>query len=91
MKRVIATMLVATAVVAIALVAGRAEAAPAKQQDVTITGTGATFPFPLISKWIPELGKAYGINFVVLARPAPGPGSRRSRLARSTSGHPTRP
>ena len=27
-----------------------------------LVGTGATFPFPLISKWIPELGKAYGIN-----------------------------
>ena len=28
----------------------------------SLVGTGATFPFPLISKWIPEVGKAYGID-----------------------------
>ena len=30
--------------------------------DRQLDGTGATFPFPLISKWIPEVGKAYGID-----------------------------
>ena len=49
-------------VVAIALVAGRAEAAPEKQAQGSLVGTGATFPFPLISKWIPEVQKAYGIQ-----------------------------
>ena len=27
-----------------------------------LVGAGATFPFPLISKWIPEVDKAYGIS-----------------------------
>ncbi len=47
---------------ALALVAGQALAAPAATKDTQLVGTGATFPFPLISKWIPEVGKAYGIN-----------------------------
>ncbi len=62
MKRTLALALVAASVIAIALVAGRAEASHVKQADVSITGTGSTFVFPLISKWIPELGKAYGTN-----------------------------
>ncbi len=62
MKRVLALSLVASAVVATALVAGSAQGAPTTRQDVSITGTGSTFVFPLISKWIPELGKAYGTN-----------------------------
>jgi phosphate transport system substrate-binding protein len=49
------------ALVAIALVGGQANAAQELQQS-TLVGTGATFPFPLISKWIPEVGKAYGID-----------------------------
>ena len=49
-------------VLALALVAGQALAAPAATKDTQLVGTGATFPFPLISKWIPEVGKAYGIN-----------------------------
>ena len=43
------------------MVAGRANAAPARSTG-TLVGTGATFPYPLISKWIPEVGKAYGID-----------------------------
>ena len=43
------------------MVAGRANAAPARSTG-SLVGTGATFPFPLISKWIPEVGKAYGID-----------------------------
>ncbi len=62
MKRALAVALALASVVALALVAGRAAAAPAAQQDVTITGTGSSFVFPLVSKWIPEVGKAYGIN-----------------------------
>jgi phosphate transport system substrate-binding protein len=62
MKRALSLGFALVAILAIALVAGRAEAAPVAKQDTTLVGTGATFPFPLISKWIPELGKAYGIN-----------------------------
>ena len=43
------------------MVAGRANAAPERSTG-TLVGTGATFPFPLVSKWIPEVGKAYGID-----------------------------
>ena len=63
-KTVIAALAVA-ATLALALVAGRADAstaAPAKASAGSLVGTGATFPFPLISKWIPEVDKAYGIN-----------------------------
>ena len=59
MKRIIFYLLLILA--AIAVVGGRAEAAPARATG-TLVGTGATFPFPLISKWIPEVGKAYGID-----------------------------
>ena len=62
MKRALALALVLASVAAIALAAGGATAAPAKTAETSLVGTGATFPFPLISKWIPEVGKAYGIN-----------------------------
>jgi phosphate transport system substrate-binding protein len=62
MRKTAALMLAVVATLAIAVVAGRAQAAPAKAADTSLVGTGATFPFPLISKWIPEVGKAYGIN-----------------------------
>jgi phosphate transport system substrate-binding protein len=44
------------------LVASSATAAPTKNQAGSLVGAGATFPFPLISKWIPEVAKAYDIN-----------------------------
>jgi phosphate transport system substrate-binding protein len=62
MKKALAATLAVAALVAIALVAGRAAAAPAAKTDTAITGTGSSFVFPLVSKWIPEVGKAYGIN-----------------------------
>jgi phosphate transport system substrate-binding protein len=52
---------------AIAMVAGRANTASAAKADTSITGTGSSFVFPLVSKWIPELGKAYGINLTYSA------------------------
>jgi phosphate transport system substrate-binding protein len=55
-------MLVVASVVAIAFTVGSATAAPATKQDTSLTGAGATFPYPLISKWIPAVGAAYGIN-----------------------------
>ena len=42
--------------------AGRGRRGARAAQAGTLVGTGATFPFPLISKWIPEVGKAYDIN-----------------------------
>ena len=61
MKKALALTLALASVAAIAVVGGRAEAAPSRSTG-TLVGTGATFPFPLISKWIPEVGKAYGID-----------------------------
>ena len=54
-------------VVAIAAVAGRTQAASAKPAAGSLVGTGATFPFPLISKWIPAVSTALGINLTYTA------------------------
>ena len=62
MKRALALTLVLVSLVGLAMVAGRANAAPARAQDSTLTGAGATFPYPLISKWIPAVGSAFGIS-----------------------------
>ena len=62
MKRALGLMLIVASVVAIASTVGTAGAAPVQKQDTSLTGAGATFPFPLISKWIPAVGSAYGIN-----------------------------
>jgi phosphate transport system substrate-binding protein len=62
MKRALALGLVVAAVVAIAAVAGRTQSASAKPAAGSLVGTGATFPFPLISKWIPAVDNALGIN-----------------------------
>jgi phosphate transport system substrate-binding protein len=61
-KRGIALALVVTSVAAIALVAGRAQAAPARQSAGPVVGTGSSFVFPLISKWVPAVQDALGIN-----------------------------
>lgn len=62
MKKVLALVLVVTAVAATAITAGGAMAAPAKRQDTNISGAGSSFVYPLVSKWIPALGSAYGYN-----------------------------
>jgi phosphate transport system substrate-binding protein len=62
MKKVIALTLVVAAVAATAIAAGGAAAAPAKKQDASLSGAGSSFVFPLVSKWIPALGTAYGYN-----------------------------
>jgi phosphate transport system substrate-binding protein len=62
MKKALALALTIASAAAITLAAGTAGAAPARQADVSLVGTGATFPYPLISKWIPALGSALGIN-----------------------------
>ena len=55
MKRGLA-LIAAAAVVALGAVAG----AGAKSSDTTITGAGSTFVAPLVSKWTPALGAAFG-------------------------------
>ena len=62
MKRAALATLALVGVLALALVAGQARGTRRSTKDTQLVGTGATFPFPLISKWIPEVGKAYGIN-----------------------------
>ena len=62
MKKALVLAVTLAGVVAIALVAGRAEASPSKQTAGSLVGTGATFPFPLISKWIPAVDDALGIK-----------------------------
>jgi phosphate transport system substrate-binding protein len=62
MKRALALALVVVTVVAVAAAAGRTEKAAAKPAAGSLVGTGATFPFPLISKWIPAIDNAFGIR-----------------------------
>ena len=62
MKKSIAVLFAVLSVLGIALVAGRADAAPAKASAGSLVGTGATFPFPLISKWIPAVDSALGMR-----------------------------
>ncbi len=61
-KRALGLVVLVAAVVAIASIVGAATAAPAKKQDVSLSGAGSSFVFPLVSKWIPALGSAYGYN-----------------------------
>ena len=61
MKRALGLVL-ATGVVAIAFTVGAGTAAPVKAQDTSLSGAGSSFVFPLVSKWIPALGSAYGYN-----------------------------
>jgi phosphate transport system substrate-binding protein len=62
MKRFLAAGLVVACAVGLAVVAGQAKSAPARPEAGSLVGTGATFPFPLISKWIPAVDQALGIN-----------------------------
>jgi phosphate transport system substrate-binding protein len=51
-------LIVIAAALAVALPVASAGARPA----VTLTGAGATFPFPLISQWIPKYDSLTGVN-----------------------------
>ena len=62
MKRVLALSVLVGAIVAVAAVAGTTQSASAKPTAGSLVGTGASFPFPLISKWIPAVDQAYGIK-----------------------------
>jgi len=67
MKRILAAGLVVLAVVALAAFAGRTQSASAKPAAGSLVGTGATFPFPLISKWIPAVDQALGMRITYTA------------------------
>jgi phosphate transport system substrate-binding protein len=62
MKRALTIGLVLSTVAVVAAVGGRAQTASAKEAAPSLVGTGATFPFPLISQWIPAVDEAYGIK-----------------------------
>jgi len=55
-------VLCATLLLSLAVVSSSTakQTAPAKASGETLTGAGATFPFPLISKWIPAYDQATG-------------------------------
>jgi phosphate transport system substrate-binding protein len=70
MKRFLVTVLMALAVLGFAALAGLAgstKSASAKPTAGSLVGTGATFPFPLISKWIPAVDQALGIKITYSA------------------------
>jgi phosphate transport system substrate-binding protein len=67
MKRFLAAGVAVACAIALAVIAGQAQSAPAKAQAGSIVGTGATFPFPLISKWIPAVDNALGIKVTYTA------------------------
>jgi len=54
-------VLAAAAALAVAF-AGVSSAKTERTTDTSLTGAGSTFVFPLVSKWIPALGSAYGLN-----------------------------
>lgn len=62
MKRALALIGTLACIVAVAAVAGRADAAPAKSSAGSLSGAGSSFVFPLVSAWSPALGSAYGLN-----------------------------
>ena len=62
MKRALVLTLVVAIVAATAIAVGAATASPAKKSDTSLSGAGSSFVFPLVSKWIPALGSAYGYN-----------------------------
>jgi phosphate transport system substrate-binding protein len=67
MKRIVLGGLVLLAVIGLAVLGGRTQSASAKPQAGSLVGTGATFPFPLISKWIPAVDSALGIRITYSA------------------------
>ncbi len=60
MRRALAAVVLAA--LAAAAAAATSGAASGAQRGVTLTGAGSTFVYPLVSAWIPELGKAYGFD-----------------------------
>ncbi len=67
MKRLLAIGLAAIGIAALAGAAGHADPAAAKPSAGSLVGTGATFPFPLISKWIPAVDESLGLRITYSA------------------------
>ena len=68
MKRTLAIALALLPSVGVAVFAGqRARRRLRSRQAGSLVGTGATFPFPLISKWIPAVDSALGIKITYSA------------------------
>src|SRR3954469_13885606 len=56
-------LLAAVAAALVAVVGATAQNDSTKQSNsTTLNGAGATFPFPLISKWIPAYDQATGVQ-----------------------------
>ncbi len=62
MRKTLVAALVAATIVASAIGTAAATAADAARKDTSLSGAGSSFVYPLISKWIPALGSAYGYN-----------------------------
>jgi len=62
MKRAFVLGLAVLVIGAAAAFAGRTQSASAKPAAGSVVGTGSTFVFPLVSKWIPAVDNALGIK-----------------------------
>ncbi len=67
MRRAIVLAAAVVSLAGLAIFAGQTQTAAAKPSAGSLVGTGATFPFPLISKWIPAVDNALGINITYTA------------------------
>jgi len=67
MKRTLLAALALLTVGAVAVFAGQVQTASAKPAAGSLVGTGATFPFPLISKWIPAVDNSLGFKITYSA------------------------
>ena len=67
MRRAIVLAAAVVSLTGLAIFAGQTQTAAAKPSAGSLVGTGATFPFPLISKWIPAVDNALGINITYTA------------------------
>jgi phosphate transport system substrate-binding protein len=67
MKRPLLIALAVTGITVIAGLSAASKPASAKPAASSITGTGSSFVFPLVSRWIPLVGPALGINLTYTA------------------------
>ena len=67
MKRTLLAALALLTVGAVAVFTGQVQTASAKPAAGSLVGTGATFPFPLISKWIPAVDNSLGFKITYSA------------------------
>src|SRR5574340_1313315 len=62
MKRTLVGAFALAGALTLVLAVGFTRPASASPGGSSLTGTGSTFVYPLISKWIPALAAAYGID-----------------------------